>query len=555
MRRVSLPLALTTVALVGIGCSTSEPTGDGPVEMRPEADAAGHIAFCDELGGRDIVSESSGPWVMRRSGGGGVSATSRRAVAERAVPGSDGGGDGSRFTAHAELDGGDALGKPTPGAPVPAESTSMPTDGAGAGAGVGADREAAPARVAPAKPAAVHDDRPRADVGSSGSADVESLREAASRSVDAMGKARGVPAQQLKAGATDDNADYEAYLEFLASWVDQKQIQQLYHPMDVSDRRHVRVVDANGDPVPGAVVSVIDEAADRVLWTATTYGDGRVPVYPILAALPTGEGGELIVEAYVRDDVGPGGDSVGGVGARVTWDGTGTEIQITLPEPSATADPVKLDVCFVIDTTGSMGDEIASIKAALLRVTEKLRGLGREFDLRYAAVLYRDIGDEYVTATHAFTADIEAFDEALRGVSAAGGGDGPESLNQAVAQAVDGVSWRPGAAKVAFLIADAPPHMDYVGDVSYGESARAALAKGIRIHSVAASGLDPVGTLVFRQIAQFTRGKFIFIEYGTPEASAASHGVEGAVKSDNLEDILFAQLRDEVATFGRAAAR
>ena len=198
-----------------------------------------------------------------------------------------------------------------------------------------------------------------------------------------------------------------------------------------------------------------------------------------------------------------------------------------------------------------MGDEIESIKASLLKVTQQLRGLGREFDLRYSAVLYRDIGDTYVTATHPFTGDIEAFDRALREVAAAGGGDGPESLNQAVAQAVDGVDWRDDAAKVAFVIADAPPHMDYAGDVPYGEAARAALARGIRIHSVAASGLDPVGTLVFRQIAQLTRGTFIFIEYGTPAASAASHGVAGEVKSDNLEDILFAQLRDEVATYGR----
>ena len=554
MRRVSLPLALTTVALVGIGCSTSEPTGDGPVELRPEADAAGHIAFGDELGGRDIVSELSGPWQIRKSGdrgatgraGGGSDRSKRRAV-EKSASGVDGGeGGGGAFMAGVHADPRDAVGEPMTGGPALTESAASSSDSPDVP--MGADRGRAPARRAIIKSSASDEEVARAEVSI----------EAESRFVDAASKARAsvvAPAQQLRAGATDDNAHYEAYLKFLASWVEQEQIQQLYHPMDVSDRRHVRVVDANGDPVPGAVVSVIDEAADRVLWTATTYGDGRVPVYPKMAAMPTGEGGEFIVEAYVRDDVGSGGDSVSGVGARVIWSGAGPEITITLPEPVVTADPVKLDVCFVIDTTGSMGDEIASIKASLLRVTEKLRGLGREFDLRYAAVLYRDIGDDYVTATHAFTADIEAFDEALRGVRASGGGDGPESLNQAVAQAVGGVSWRPGAAKVAFLIADAPPHMDYVGDVSYGESARAALAKGIRIHSVAASGLDPVGTLVFRQIAQFTRGKFIFIEYGTPESSAASHGVAGAVKSDNLEDILFAQLRDEVATFGRAAAR
>ena len=49
-----------------------------------------------------------------------------------------------------------------------------------------------------------------------------------------------------------------------------------------------------------------------------------------------------------------------------------------------------------------------------------------------------------------------------------GGGDGPESLNQGLAEAVGRADWREGAAKVMFLIADAQPHMDYDGD-GYGD--------------------------------------------------------------------------------------
>ena len=157
-----------------------------------------------------------------------------------------------------------------------------------------------------------------------------------------------------------------------------------------------------------------------------------------------------------------------------------------------------------------------------------------------------------VTPSPPLSPALAALRAPLRGGASGGGGATPESLNQALVQAVDGVDWRPEAAKVAFLVADAPPHMDYEDDVAYGESARAALSRGIRIHSVAASGLDPVGTLVFRQIAQLTRGRFVFIEYGSAAASAASHGVAGKVESDNLEDILFEQIRDELATYGRA---
>ncbi len=75
---------------------------------------------------------------------------------------------------------------------------------------------------------------------------------------------------------------------------------------------------------------------------------------------------------------------------------------------------------------------------------------------------------------------------------------------------------------------------------------------GIRIHTVAARGLAPAGTFIFRRIARHTRGKFIFIEYGGTAASAAAHAVGGKVASNNLDDIIFDWIRDEIATCGRA---
>jgi hypothetical protein len=361
------------------------------------------------------------------------------------------------------------------------------------------------------------------------------------------GEDPGQGGSPLRAGAVDDNEDLAAFVTFLAGWGDRPGIAESFDLLDVRDRRFVRVVNREGKPVPAAEVRITDEAADKVLMAGTTYGDGRVPYYPRVAepkgttvAAASNPAGNLVVE--VRR---------GGAGARTRWDGKGEELSVTLDVAKPVADPVALDVLLLIDTTGSMGDEIGRIKESLLSMTQKLRSLGREFDLRYGAVLYRDLGDEYVTAAHPFTSDIREFDAALKDVVADGGGDGPESLNQGLAEAVGRADWRAGAAKVMFLIADAPPHMDYQGDVSYGKSLPAAVGRGIRIHAVAASGIDEVGSLVFRQIAQFTRGKFIFIEYGSMAESAAAHGVAGEVKSNNLDDILFEQIRDEVARWGR----
>jgi len=351
----------------------------------------------------------------------------------------------------------------------------------------------------------------------------------------------------LRAGSTDDNEDFEEFLSFVARWSDREGVADRWDPLDVRERRFIRILDAKDRPVPAARVRLLDESADRVVWDGTTYGDGRIPFYPRVA-MPVDETGAVALapDGGFLIEVSRGEDRI-----RARWDGADEELVLRLDGERTLPEPIALDVCFVIDTTGSMRDEIARVKATLLRVTERLKSLGREFDLRYGAVLYRDLGDDYVTKAHPFTSDIEAFAAALRKVRADGGGDTPESLNQGLAESVGGLEWRPGAAKVAFLIADAPPHMDYSGDVPYGRSLVAAVARGIRIHAVAASGLDALGSLVFRQVAQFTRGKFIFIEYGSTAESAASHGVGGKVSSNNLDDIVFEQIRDEVARWGR----
>jgi len=342
--------------------------------------------------------------------------------------------------------------------------------------------------------------------------------------------------EPLRAGATDDNADFDAFLRFVA---DRGEPGTAFDPLEVRERAFVRVVDGSGGPVPAASVRVLERATGRVIWTGTSHGDGRAAFYPHLAGSVTPG---LVVDA-----------SIGEAQGRAEWDGRGELLVPLAGAPRAV--PGRLDVAFVLDTTGSMSDEIDRIKRSLLDVTARLRAIAGQLDLRYAAILYRDRGDAYVTRAIPFTNDLASFDAALRQVVAAGGGDGPESVNRALADAI-ALDWREGAAKVAFLVGDAPPHLDYPNDVPYDRSALEALRRGIRVHAVAASGLEtyPNGALVFRRIAQLTRGKFVFIEYGSTASSADMHGVTGAVTSNNLDEILFRQIREELEGWGRAPA-
>lgn len=402
------------------------------------------------------------------------------------------------------------------------------TRGRGSGYGGGPKRKAAAAPVADAV----------AESADAATARHESVRLASP------------PAPALKASTTDDNLHYDDYLAYLNDWAGRHNISGWADSLDVTGRRYVQVLDATGRPIPDAKVSVLDPTREAVVWAGKSYGDGRVPLYPNLEvpgrSLPTaGEvpQGGWIVQAEATD----------GTRRTVRWDGQDAELDITLDTKGVAAgQPVPVDVCFIIDTTGSMGDEIGRIKRTLLSVTDQLRAdASQGVDLRYGAVLYRDIGDDYVTKTHAFTDDINGFDRALQGIRAAGGGDGPESLNQGLAVGVAGMEWRDNAARVAFVVADAPPHMDYQQDVTYGRAASAALHRGIRVHMVAASGLDDRGSYAFRQVSQLTRGEFIYIQYGSAAASAADHGVASPGASNNLDDILYQRIRREIDGWGR----
>lgn len=519
---------------------------DGPPVVEAELPA---VDAGSKLRGSEVEVATTGPWTVRTTRSGGAGRGGLRGVWK--------GEAGARPEAPlAPLDGTDGAAHPD------AIDETLALGGATAGPGGGAGgalrrrelaassspRGAAPRSPPTPLPAGV--DSLRLDsAGEEGAEEVE--LDASSEHEARKPEEAPVRTAPLRAGSTDDNAEFDAFVAYLSQNLENQSISERWAPVDVRDRRHVRVVNGTGNPIPAAEVVILDEAADRVIAVGTTYGDGRIAVYPrVTEGWPTAptapagsEAGPLLVQ--VRDPA-------AGWVHRARWDGASPELTVTVEEAALPGPEVELDVVFCIDTTGSMGDEIAQIKSTLLTVTEKLRHLEREFDLRYGAVLYRDIGDEYVTKAHPFTSDIEAFDGALREVVANGGGDGPESLNQGLAVAVGDMEWRQGAARVVFLIADAPPHMDYEGDLPYSESVRGATARGVRVHCVAASGLDAVGTLVFRQIAQFTRGQFIFIEYGgSTSRTAASHGVTGKVESNNLSDIIYERIRDEIAGWGR----
>lgn len=182
---------------------------------------------------------------------------------------------------------------------------------------------------------------------------------------------------------------------------------------------------------------------------------------------------------------------------------------------AAIAQIPRIDVVFLLDSTGSMADEIDAVKVRIRAMIAEIVSGNPAPDVRFGIVTYRDRGDEYVTKTFELTRDIDQIVENLNSIQTDGGGDYPESLNEALHVALHKLNWDPEktTTKLIFLIADAPPHLDYPDDYDYKKEIQVALEKWIIVYSIGASGLDPDGVKILTEIAEGTEGTFEWLTY------------------------------------------
>src|SRR5262245_20600934 len=172
----------------------------------------------------------------------------------------------------------------------------------------------------------------------------------------------------------------------------------------------------------------------------------------------------------------------------------------------------KVEVVFCLDTTGSMRGLIEGAKAKIWSICNQIATGQPIPDLKVGLVAYRDRGGEYVTKTFELTDDLDAIHGQLKTFKAAGGGDIPESVNQALYDAVHKMKWssEKKTLKIIFLVGDAPPHMDYKDDVKYPESCKLAAAEGIIINTVLC-GNDGEAKRVWQEVCGKAGGAFVQI--------------------------------------------
>lgn len=301
---------------------------------------------------------------------------------------------------------------------------------------------------------------------------------------------RPEPAPQsglLTAGDVDDLLNPAQYARYAGRFLQDRGASLPF--VDTRTRVTIKVVDARGRPVPQARATVGRGQAPLRLVTAA---DGTASFFPRFDRVP-GET-EVAVSA-----------PAGSAKRRISLAGTRL---VEMRLPGGAAAPAAMDVALVIDTTGSMGDEIAYLAAELEAIVARLKRNAGNVDLRIGVILFRDDGDDYVVRTTPLTGNVGAIRATLLQQEADGGGDMPEAMDRAMAAATR-LQWRADAAKALVLVTDAPPHDEALAaTLTAADRLRSA---GVQIVPVAASGVDDTAQYVLRTMAAMTQGRYVFL--------------------------------------------
>ena len=330
--------------------------------------------------------------------------------------------------------------------------------------------------------------------------------------------ANDIQAGKLTAGEVNDFTKWyfwtrvldDSHKKFISDW-----------RIETRNRFTVQVTNKDGYPIVSRLVSLVDEKGNT-LFQAVTDNTGKAELWANL--LGTQASAENL-QIRVDDESAP---------AKSWSQGLNTFV---LDEVCDASDAV--DVVFVFDATGSMGDELHYLQAEMRDVIDRAKDATGGLDIRTGAVVYRDHGDEYVTRLSRLTNDIKTTQTFIDKQSANGGGDFPEAIPEALMAAINSAGWNQEArARIAFLVLDAPCHKDSATIALLHEQILNAAAWGIRVVPVVCSGLDESGELLMRSIAMATNGTSFFLTDDSGIGHSHLKPTTDTLKVEHLNDML-----------------
>mgnify|MGYP001168768721 FL=1 len=294
----------------------------------------------------------------------------------------------------------------------------------------------------------------------------------------------------------------------------------------------VRLAGPRGKSAPGVRYTLRKPGAAEPFHEGYSGPGGRIADFPKLLG-----GGDLSkVELRVFGEDGQE------IRREVVTAGSTTNILLT---EEGGWQPGFLDLVLVVDTTGSMGDEIAFLQKELIGATKAAARQAPGVSIRYGLVAYRDQGDEYVVRNYGFTGQASEMAGWLRGLSADGGGDYPEAAAAALRAGV-GLDWRRGKGERLLLhVADAPPHDGQAAE--YLRAAKAAAEAGVQIFTLGASGVAEESEFLMRQASVATGGRYLFLTDDSGVGNAHGEPTIARYQVTRLADLLARALETELS--------
>jgi hypothetical protein len=341
----------------------------------------------------------------------------------------------------------------------------------------------------------------------------------------------------LRAGFVDDNKQFNYFLNFLSKY--RRRVKSL--PINITERIILNIKDGQGKSLPDAKLQIF--AGKKKLEDGLSYSDGRYLFFPTEYDKKIDEYRLEVEYSGITEEM-------------VIYRQGKRELDISMANiQKALSENIPLDILFVLDTTGSMGEEITRLRNSIEIINLNISEISPSPDIRYGLVLYRDIRDQYNTKVIPLNNNLPEFQRQLSMVVSGGGGDGPENLQAALEDALTKITWRKNGVRLAFIITDAPPHLDYDQDYTYVNAVHDAKRKGVKLFSIGTGGLPLGGEYVLRQISQYTFANYVFLTYG--EKGESDGGAPGSVshhtgenfQTDKLEAIIIRKVKEELHNY------
>ncbi|HCA07740.1 TonB-dependent receptor plug domain-containing protein [Chryseobacterium sp.] len=351
--------------------------------------------------------------------------------------------------------------------------------------------------------------------------DLEKLKEEASKKTEEVIKEedKDLPkAGLLTAGEVNDFSKWDYWKDIAVPTLDEyKNIWKFFPDRRVS----VQLVNKGRKPVIGEKVKLLNDKKE-VIWEAVSNNLGNAELWiepmkgsnPIFGKYYLADGSGQMISTNIRDF---------------------KNGQNLVMMDRACVTKRNLDLAFVVDATGSMGDEISYLQSELLDVLKKVESNLKNTTVRYGSVFYRDQGDEYVTRKFDFSDKAEELVSFIKKQNAGGGGDTPEAVVEAMQVSIDELKWsNENSAKIMFLILDAPPHHSEENISKLYEKIKLASKKGITVIPLAASDTDKQTEYLMRTFALLTNGTYTFL---TNDSGIGNDHIKPTIDSYEVEKL------------------